>query len=294
MANTITYSTLFEKRLQERLDEPQNWKEFADVEMTSEQVIRSSYISTSGGWAAAAALTRGTSVAATDVAETSQTLTISTGRHVTTYFDFADLAQSPWTTEDEIYSRAGSRLGEYIENIVLAEHASWRNIGGSGGAWTDNVAGVLAASASNIDDLSRLIRQVIREQNGQVLAARNGTCAVLDPVSFAFVEAFAQANGFSSADEALKNGLAPQVKYLGLIWYVSNQNATDHAFAGVRKIQRIGILDKTFGKMHRFPGGGGAADQVQSGITFHTRVDVGLLTPGAHANIVFDVNDDNS
>src|SRR3990167_7975356 len=122
MANTITYETLFEQRLQERLDEPQNWKEFCDVTMTSEQVIRSSRISTSGGWAAAAALTRGTSVAATDVAESSDTLTISTGRHVTTYFDFADLAQSPWTTEDEIYGRAGERLGEFIESDVLGQH----------------------------------------------------------------------------------------------------------------------------------------------------------------------------
>ena len=293
MANTITYTTLFEQRLQERLDEPQNWKEFADVLMTSEQVIRSSYISTTGGWAAAAALTRGTSVAATDVAETSETLTISTGRHVTTYFDFADLAQSPWTTEDEIYGRAGSRLGEYIENTVLARHASWRNLGGAA-AWTDNDGTALAVSAGNVDDLARLIRQVIRSQNGQNLAARNGVCAVLSPVSFAFVEAFAQANGFASADDALKNGLAPQVKYLVLIWYISNENTADHAFAGVRKIERIGILDKTFGKMHRFPGGGGAADQVQSGITFHTRVDVGSLTPTAHANIVFDVNDSNS
>ena len=262
--------------------------------MTSEQVIRSSYISTAGGWAATGALTRGTSVAATDVAETSEALTISTGRHVTTYFDFADLAQSPWTTEDEIYSRAGSRLGEYIENGVLGQHAEWRNLGSSGGVWTDNTDVVLAVSAGNVDDLSRLIRQVIREQNGQLLAGRNGVCGVLDPASFTFVEAFAQANGFESADEALKNGLAPQVKYLGLIWYISNQNTTDHAFGGVRKIQQIGILDKTFGKMHRFPGGGGAADQVQSGITFHTRVDVGYLHPTGHDNITFDIRDDNS
>ena len=262
--------------------------------MTSEQVIRSSYVGTAGGWAAAAALTRGTAVSQTDISETSETLTISTGRHVTTYFDFADLAQSPWTTEDEIYSRAGSRLGEYIENAVLGEHAEWRNIGLVGGVWTDNDATAGAISASNVDDLARLIRQVIRTQNGQVQATQRGTCAVLSPVSFAFVEAFAQANGFASADEALKNGLAPQVKYLGLIWYVSNENTADHAYAGVRKTQRIGILDKTFGKMHRFEGVGGTTGTVQSGVTFHTRVDVGFLHPTAHDGISFDLNDTNS
>ena len=294
MANTITYETLFEKRLQERLARPQNWREMCNVEMTDIRVISSSYISTTGGWAADAALTRGTSVAATDVAETANTLTISTSRHVTTYFDYADLAQSPWTTEAEIFGRAGERLGEYIETNVLAEHANWRNIGNSGGAWTDNTDVVLAADAGNIDDLARVLRQVIRSQNGASLLAKNGLGVVLSPASFNFVEAFAQANGFASADEALKNGLAPQVKYLGATWYVSNDNATDHAFAGIRKAQRLGILRGTFGKMHRFPGGGGAADQVQSGIVFHSRVDIGHLTPTTLATVLFDVRDDNS
>ena len=105
---------------------------------------------------------------------------------------------------------------------------------------------------------------------------------------------FAQANGFASADEALKNGLAPQVKYLGITWYVSNDNATDHAFAGVRKIQRLGLLTGTFGRMHKFPGIAGTSGGIQSGIAFHTRVDLGHLTPTDHALLVYDVNDSNS
>lgn len=262
--------------------------------MTSTGVISSSYVSTSGGWAAAAGLTRGTAVSQTDVAETAETLSITTGRHVTTYFDYADLAQSPWTTEEEIYSRAGARLGEYIENAVLARHTAWRNIGLVGGVWTDNDATAGAISASNIDDLARLGRQVVRENNGHNLLTSNGLAGVLDPISFAFVEAFAMANGFSSADDALKSGLAPQVKYLGIFWYISNQNASDHAFLGIRKVERLGILDKTFGKMHRFEGVGGTTGTVQSGVTFHTRVDIGHLTPTSLANVVLDVNDSNS
>src|SRR3990167_7990356 len=166
MANTITYESLFEKRLQDRLDEPQNWKEICDVTMTSTGVISSSYVSTTGGWAAAAAITRGTAISQTDVAETAETLSITTGRHCSTYFDYADLAQSPWTTEEEIYSRAGARLGEYIENAVLARHGSWRDIGLVAGVWTDNNATAGAVSASNIDDLVRLARQIVRENNG--------------------------------------------------------------------------------------------------------------------------------
>ena len=175
--------------MQRRLDEPQNWREMCNVEMTNIGVISSTYVSTSGGWAAAAALTRGTAFDPTDVAQTAETLTISTGRHVTTYFDFADLLQSPWTTEEQIYSRAGARLGEYIENTVLARHASWRNLGLVAGVWTDSNATAGAVSASNIDDLARLMRQVVREQNGQEFLNTNKIGAVLDPVSFAFVEA---------------------------------------------------------------------------------------------------------
>ena len=101
-------------------------------------------------------------------------------------------------------------------------------------------------------------------------------------------------NGFASADDALKNGLAPQVKYLGVTWYVSNDNVADHAFAGVRKILRLGLLTGTFGRMHKFPGIAGTSGGIQSGIAFHTRVDLGHLTPTDHAALVYDVRDDNS
>ena len=294
MANTVTYETLFEQELQERLARPQNWRDVCKVDMTNTRVISSQSISTSGDWAAVGTITRGTALNPTDVAESADSLTIDTGRHVTTYFDFGDLAQSPWTNEREIFKRAGQRLGEFIESDVLAQHASWRNVGLVGGVWTDNDATAGAASASNIDDLARLIRRVIREQNGASMLAEKGAFAVVSPATFEFVEAFAQANGFGSADEALKKGLAPQVHHLGLDWYVSNDNATDHVMAGVKKVQRLGILQGTFGKMHKFPGIAGSTGGIQSGIAYHSRVDIGHLTPTDHANLVLDVNDSNS
>lgn len=294
MANTITYETLFEQELQERLAAPQNWREVCKVTMTNTRTITQQSISTTGDWAATAGLTRGTSFDPTDIVEVIDDLVISDGRHVTTYFDFGDFAQSPWTNEREIFKRAGQRLGEYIESQVLAQHASWRNIGLSGGTWTDNDGTAGAASASNIDDLARIIRRVIREQNGASMLSRHGAFAVLSPVSFEFVEAFAQANGFASADEALKKGLAPQVHYLGIDWYVSNDNATNHVMAGVKKIEHLGILKGTFGKMHKFPGIAGSSGGIQSGIAYHSRVDIGHNTPTDHKELVFDVNDSNS
>lgn len=294
MANTVTYETIFEKELQERLARPQNWRETCKVTMTNTRVITSQSISTAGDWAAVGTITRGTAFDPTDVAEVADTLTISTGRHVTTYFDFADLAQSPWTNEREIFKRSGQRLGEFIETDVLAQHASWRNVGLVGGVWTDNNDTAGAASASNIDDLARKIRTIIREQNGASFLAENGAFATVSPATFEFVEAFAQANGYASADSALQKGLAPQVHYLGIDWYVSNDNATDHAFAGIKKIQHLGILKGTFGKMHKFPGIAGTSGGIQSGIAYHSRVDIGHLTPTDHAALVLDVNDSNS
>jgi hypothetical protein len=199
--------TFFEADLQERLARPQNWREMCKVTMSNTRVITSQSISTAGDWAATGALTRGTAFDPTDVAEVADTLTISTGHHVTTYFDFADLAQSPWTTEKEIWGRAGERIGERIEIEVLAQHASWRNLGGSAGAWTDNTDVVLAASAANIDDLARLIRRVIREQNGASLMARNGVGVVVSPTTFEFVEAFAQAEKIIGLIKSLLIGL---------------------------------------------------------------------------------------
>ena len=290
MANTITYRTLFEGALQVRLARPHNWEEICDVTYTDDQVIRSSYISTSGGWAAVGSVTRGTAFNPTDVAETSETLTISTGRDVAVFVDFADLYQSPWTKPAEAFKRAAQRLDEFTETDWLDNHADWRNLGGSGGAWTDNVATTLAVSAGNVDDLVRLTRQVIRAQNGQDMMMEHGIAHVWDPASFNFLESFAQANGFDSADKALVKGLAPQVMYMGATHYVTNDNAANHLFAGVRKLMRIGILRSLNGRAFTQDFPAGSSGGILSGTMFYTRREEGMLTPTSFAQILMDVN----
>ena len=175
--------------MQERLARPHNWKEILDVTYTDDRAISTSYISTTGGWAAVNTVTRGTVFNAVDIAETAETLTISTGRDVPVFVDWADLYQSPWTKPAEAFKRAAQRLNEFTETDVLDNHADWRNLGGSGGAWTDNVATTLALSAGNVDDLIRLVRQVIRAQNGQDVMIEHGIFHVWDPPSFNFLEA---------------------------------------------------------------------------------------------------------
>jgi hypothetical protein len=272
------------------LARPHNWEEISDVTRTNDRVISTSYISTTGGWAAVNSVTRGTAFNAVDIAETAETLTISTGRDVPVFVDWADLYQSPWTKPAEAAKRSAQRLDEFTETDVLDDHGSWRNIGGSGGSWTDNVSTTLAVSASNVDDLVRLVRQVIRVQNGQDLAAENGIFHVWDPASFNFLEAFAQANGYESADMALQKGLAPQVSYMGATHYVTNDNAANHLFAGVRKLHRVGLLLSLEGRSHTIEFPAGSSGGNLSGVTFYVRREEGTLTPTSQANLLFDIN----
>lgn len=101
---------------------------------------------------------------------------------------------------------------------------------------------------------------------------------------------FVQANGFNTADQALKEGTVEGLRYLGVDHYWSNEHTALHVFAGVKKIERLGILRGTYGRadMIKYP----AADSNMffSGLALYSRVDIGHLTPTAHAGIVFDVN----
>ena len=287
VANTITYETLFEDVLQDRLDHPQTWKEMCDVTITDTRVISSSYMSTTPS---VQSVTRGTGHVMQTFAETAQTLTISTGKDLGLFVDWADLAQSDWTKPAELFDRIGALLNEFIEADVLAQYASWTDFGtlsiGGGGAATD----AITVTASNIDDIIRGVKREIREANGQSLMNRNGVGFVWRAADFEILEAFVQANGFMSADKALKEGTVEGLHYLGADHYWSNEHTATHVFAGVKKIQRLGILRGTYGRAHTIDFPAGDSNTYLSGRSFYSRVDIGHLTPGAHAGLVFDVN----
>ena len=287
VANTITYETVFEDALQERLNHPTTWKEVVKVTVSNTRVISSSYMSTTPS---TQAVTRGTGVALQTFAETAETLTISTGRDLGVLVDWGDYYQSPWTSKAELFDRIGSLLNEYIEAQVLAQHASWTDFGtlsiGGGGAATDPIT----VSASNIDDIIRGIKREIREANGQSMAARHGMFFVWRPADFELLEAFAQANGFMSADKFLLGGTLEGLKYMGVDHYWSNDLTANHVFAGVKKIQRLGILKGTYGRASTIEFPAADSNTFFSGVAFYSRVDIGHLVPTGHAGIVFDVN----
>lgn len=187
MVNTITFLTEFEDILQERLDKPQVWKEVVNVTYSNANIIRSSYESTQ---AAVQSGTRETGITFQTYAQTSDTLTINTYSELGEYVDWADLAQSPWTTLASKFERIGSKLGETIEAAVLARHASWTNFGladlTTAGA---RDTATITVSSSNIDDIIRGVKREIRRNNGASLMNRNGVFFVWRPQDFEFLEA---------------------------------------------------------------------------------------------------------
>lgn len=287
VANTITYETLFEDILQDRLDHPTTYKEMCDVIIHDTKLISSSYMSTTPS---VQTVTRGTGHSMQTFVETAETLDIATGRDLGLFVDWADLAQSPWTKPAELFDRIGALLNEFIESNVLAQHAQWTDFGqetlDSGASGTTQIT----VSAGNIDDIIRGVKREIREANGQMFMNQYGVGFVWRAADFEILEAFVQANGFQTADKALKAGTVEGLHYLGVDHYWSNEHTANHLFAGVKKIQRLGILRGTYGRAHTIDFPAGDTNTYLSGRSFYSRVDIGHLTPTAHTALVFDIN----
>lgn len=282
-ANTITYATMYEDVLQNRLDHPTTWKEMCDVTITDTRVISTSYMSTTPS---VQAVTRGTGHVMQTFVETAETLTINTGRDLGLFVDFADLAQSDWTKPAELFNRIGALLNEYVESAVLGRFASWTtfdnaSIGGS--------AGNITVSAANIDDIIRGVKRQIRVGNGQALMNQNGVGFVWRPADFEILEAFVQANGFTTSDQALKEGTVEGLHYLGVDHYWSNDYTAGHVFAAVKKVERLGILRGTYGRAHTVDFPAGDTNNYLSGTSFYSRIDIGSLSPTSTIGLEFNV-----
>lgn len=255
-----------------------------DVTITDHGVISSSYVSS--GLSAVTTVTRGTGHDLTLFQETAETLSITTGRDLGIFLDWGDKAQSPWTKPAEIFDRIGALLNEYIESAVLAQHAEWTDFDNAsiGGG-----AGNITVSASNIDDIIRGVKREIREGNGGSKMNQYGVGFVWRAADFELLEAFVQANGFATADSALKEGTVEGLRYMGADHYWSNDHTSGHVFAGVKKTQRLGILRGTYGKAHTIPFPGSSENNFLSGEAYYSRVDIGLLHPTAHNALSYDV-----
>lgn len=160
------------------------------VTMTDDQVVRTSYMSTTPS---VQTVTRGTGHSMQTFAETSETLTISTGRDLGLFVDWGDLAQSPWTKQADLFDRIGQLLNEFVETSVLAQHASWANLGDSAGAIALASTTTITVSATNVDDIIRAVKREIRIFNGQTQMNQNGVGIIWRPADFELLEGFVQA-----------------------------------------------------------------------------------------------------
>lgn len=258
-----------------------------DVTYTNHGVIRSSYMSTTPS---TQAVTRGTGAALQVFAETSETLSITTGRDLGIVVDLADLAQSPWTKPAELFDRIGSLLNEYIETTVLARHPSWTNFGDLGGGAVGLGSNPITVTPSNIDDIIRGVKREVRVANGTSRMNQFGIGFVWRPSDFELLEAFAQANGTMTADKFLVEGTMPGLHYLGCDHYFSNDYAAGHVMAGIKKTERLGILTGTYGKAHTIEFPAADSNMFFSGVAYYSRVDIGSLTPSGYSATIFDVN----
>jgi len=206
------------------------------------------------------------------------------------YLDYADQAQSNYAKMADMGNLLGKKIGERTEAISLGNHASWTNIGDAGAGVVGLSTTAITVSASNVDDIVRGVIEQVYAANGFNLYKENGGFIVWRPADWTFMTQFMQANGFNMADSSLKDGGSIGVDYLGLYHYVSTAHTAQHLFAGVRKVQKLGILKSTYGRtyVNEMPASSTAGSL--SGTQIHTRLDYGLLVPTNLLPTIFDVN----
>jgi hypothetical protein len=277
----IIYKNEYLTTLQDRLSENNKWKEIAKVEYTDTQVLHNPYLTD----VTANTGTRGTAYTPEAVTTTDDTITINTYKIAAQYIDRADLAQKTFGGWMELADNQGIVLNEAIETAMYANHAEYTDfdnasIGGS--------AGNITVSESNVDDIIRGIKREIREANGDSMLERNGAFIVWRPADFEKVEAYAQANGFSTADGALKDGTNQGFKFMGVEHYSSNKLTSGHLFGGVKKVLHLGICKSTYGKVNEIEDPVVSGGQI-SGLGINSRVDFKFKAWSKVAPILFDI-----
>ncbi len=291
MANTIKYQEEWAVSLQERLKAPLNWKEVADVIYSDTAVFELPYVATSSESAIQTGITRGNTYTFQDVTMSTEVLSVTGFDVISEILDRADEAQSNYSKKMERARLQGDKVNERVEALMLADHAAWTNIGSDGAGGVGLGTTGLDISSSNIDDLIGFVIQTVQDANGYANYQRSGGFAVWRPKDWNSLRAFMQANGHAFADKALQDPTTVIGKEsLGLTHYVSTKHTSNHVFAGVRKIQKIGLLNSTFGKVYTTDDPPGASGGPISAIGVISRLDYGVKTPTVGAALVFDVN----
>lgn len=286
MANTVVWNKHdYVMKMRARINAPINWKDILTVKISDVRTIVNGSMTTEPSVVSG---TRGTAYNYEDFTLTADTLTISVYKVIPMFIDEADRYQQGYVGQMEIADYQGKKIMEFLEAQMLAQHASFKNFGATDLANTgDDDATTITVSASNIDDIIRAVKRKLYENNGVDFAVEKGIFFVWRPEDFELLEAFVQANGFTEADIALKNGLpvAKAFRYMGVDHYLSTQHTANHVMAGIKGMFEIGILRGTYGKAKFIE------DPAKlSGLGIVSRVDYGWNLPAYHAEFVIDLN----
>ena len=299
MPSTYIYQALWENKLARRLDKPQNWKDVCDVVYTDSQTYNFPLISTSNEPAvatltntAAGRSTLSNVIPFVSVTQTNETLSIVTAEIDSVYVDYADQAQSNYAKMADMGTLLGKKINERAEAISLGNHTNWTDFGDTGAGVLGLTATQITVTANNIDDICRGIIEQTQTANGYDLYLENGGFMEWRPADWTFLVTYMQANGFQFADEALRDGGKGRMgkESLGLFHYVSTSHTANHLFGGVRKVQKLGILTQTYGKVYKAEMPASSTAGSLSGTQIHTRLDYGLLIPTNLKPTCFDVN----
>ncbi len=283
--NTIVYGEDWAVKLQERLGDDLNWKRICRVEYTDTKVLHNPYSTD----AAVQSGTRGSAYTHQAITLTDDSVTIDTFDILPQLIDRADLAQQTYVKQMELAESQGVLLNEAIETAMMAAHAQWTNFGDTGAGVLGLASTPITVSSTNIDDIIRGIKTQIRKAKGAKLMARYGAFIVWRPEDFELLEAFEQANGFSSADSALIEGTTEGHLYMGVRHFSSNLYAAGHLFAGVMNLFHLGICQSTYGQIviDSEPATSGGA---VSGIAVVSRVDFKFKAWFKTVAVLFDIN----
>ena len=267
-------------QLQEQLDEPTKWKDFAKVIFTDKYTINNPYHTDP----TASTLERDTPFTLATVTQTNESINVSNSRVIAQQIDRAVLAQSTYADQMEWARRQGIILDETIEQFIYDDHPEFTDftntaIGGG--------AGSITASASNVDDICRAMLREIRQASGQGLLKRNGAFIVWHPGDFEFLEAFMMANGFVSADNFIRNaaGAVEGLRYMGIDHYTSNLLRAGRFVGGIKKAICVYVLNSTYAKVKVTDGEAG----LRSSVIVNTRVDFETTVWNNLVGLVFDM-----
>lgn len=237
--------------------------------------------------------TRGSAYSHSDFALTNDTLDIANQDIVSVFQDRADLAQSKLANAAEHGSRQGDLINERLEDLFLAQHGSWTDLGSDGAGGFEAGSTQVTVTTANIDDMIRFTKQKVIEAKGSKLANRYGVAFVWRAADFNKLEENMASQGFTFADMALKDGImdADGVgKYaFGAYHYVSESHTANHVFAGVRKIQQVGLLKTTYGRIYFNPNAVDGNGPL-SGVSYEARLDYGFNAKAGLTSILFDWN----